>query len=98
MPNNLLLTAEEHSSLLARRTVVGPPSGWGFDRTGRATPKRDCCRQLHGFTVNNSSHCNNAQVMTHPIPQANELLFFSDWLITPNSKGQQVYLDESFII
>jgi hypothetical protein len=72
---NLLLTAEEHSSLLARRVVAGPPSGCTFDRTGRATPKRDCCRQLHASTVSNSCHCNNGHVMTLPFPQAKEMLF-----------------------
>jgi hypothetical protein len=75
MSHKLLLTAEEHSSLLARRAVAGPPSGCAFDRTGRATPKRDCCRQLHDCTVSNSWHCNNGQVMTPPFPQAKELLF-----------------------
>jgi len=60
----------EHSSLLVGRAVGGPPTGCGFDRTGRDTPKRDCCRQLHASTVSNRCQCNNAQVMTLPFPQA----------------------------
>jgi len=77
--HNLLLTAEEHSSLLARRTVFGPPSGLTFDRTGRATPKRDCCTQLHACTVGSSCHCTNVQFITLPFPQAKKL-FFCFWL------------------
>ena len=72
--DNLLLTAEEHSNLLARRAVVGPPSGRTFDRTGRATPKRDCCTQLHACTVPSSCHYNNVQFTTPPFPQAKKLL------------------------
>ena len=63
LSHNLLLTAEEHSSLLARRAVAGPPSGCGFVRTGKATPKRDCCRQLHACTVSNSCNCNHFKVI-----------------------------------
>ena len=96
--HNLLLTAEEHSSLIARRTVVSPPSGRTFDRTGRATPKRDCCRQPHACTVGNSCHCNNVQFITHPFPEGKELLFFSDWLVTPTVTCARGNSDETYII
>ena len=58
-----------------RRAVAGPRCGCGLDKTGRATPTRDCCTQLHACTVSNSWHCNNGQVMTPSFPQAKELLF-----------------------
>ena len=48
LSHSLLLTAEEHCSLSARRTVAGPPSGCTFGRTGRATPKRTA---VHSCTV-----------------------------------------------
>jgi len=96
--HNLLLTAEKHSSLLARRTVFGPPSGGTFDRTGKATPKRVCCTQLHGCTVGSSCHCNNVQFITHPFPEGKELLFFSDWLVTPTVTCAQGNSDETFLI
>jgi len=96
--NLLLLTAEEHPRLLARRAVAGLPAGSTFDRTGRITPKRDCCRH-----VSNSCHCNNGYHETS-IFSAKKLLFhfwlvkhalYYKWAINRTFRG---YLDGTYVI
>jgi hypothetical protein len=78
MSHNLLLTAEEHSNLLSRRTAAGS-SGCSFESTVRATPKRDCRRQVRASTESNRCYYNNIQVTKPLFPQAIEL-HFCFWL------------------